>query len=234
VAIGRRPSRNHLASGVTLFTAGVLALGCNAILGVDQDFVLGPTSTGTTTTTSSAGAGGSVGGSGGTGVGASGGVGASAGHGGSTGSGGIGGQGGQGGMPGWTVVETLTVPSDGSVVTSNTVLQNGVDYHLRASGTFNMNTNQNVNDSWMADAEYYDFSNLPTSAKDHALTYDIGIAVDDPVIDTTKTPSWGAFEATHVYEIVFTGAGATIAVNFHDQVTSDNDGSLTLEILAWQ
>ena len=32
----------------------------------------------------------------------------------------------------------------------------------------------------------------------------------------------------------FDGSGATITANFHDGVTSDNQGSLTLEILAWQ
>jgi hypothetical protein len=228
VANERRPLHGRLARGAALLASCGLALGCNTILGADQDFVLGTTSTGTTTTTASGGGGvgGSTGGSGASGAGASGGFGASGGHGGTAGSCGTGGEGGSGGNPGWTVVETLTVPGDGSNVVSQMVLEGNVAYRLRASGTFNMNTNLD----WMADAEYYNFA----APIDAVSGVDLGIGVDDATVDAVRAPHWGDYADSHVYEIDFPGTGAAITANYHDAVTYDNEGSLTLAILAWQ
>jgi hypothetical protein len=240
--LNERPASSLcLAAAAAMVAVCAFGSGCNTILGANQDFVLGDTTTNSgTTSTGATGGGGAMGGTGGTGaLGGTGGTGGTAGSGavggtgGSAGSGamgGTGGTGGTGGAPSWTVIETLTVQGDGSDVVSNTVLQNGVTYHLRASGTFNMNTNQN----WMADAEYYDFSNPPSSVKDAVSGVDIGIGVDDPTVDANRTPNWGPFDMSHVYEIPFDGSGAAITANYHDAVTYDNEGTLTLEILAWQ
>lgn len=217
---------------LVLAAAAFSLVACNSILGADQDFVLGSPST-TSSSSGGSGAGGGSGNEGGSGnSGALGGAGATGGNGGSGAvggagaTGGSGGSGGSGGAPSWTVVEELTVLANGSDVESSTVLQNGVTYHLRASGTLNMNTTQN----WIADAEYYNFA----SPIDTVSGVDIGLGVDDPTVDATRTPKWGEYRNDHTYEIDFVGEGATITANFHDGVTYDNTGSLTLEILAFQ
>jgi hypothetical protein len=53
----------------------------------------------------------------------------------------------------WVVIETLTVPVNGTSVTSQTALTNGVTYHLRASGTFVIQSSQGTL------AEFWDFAN---------------------------------------------------------------------------
>ncbi|HSJ99773.1 MAG TPA: hypothetical protein VK932_00975 [Kofleriaceae bacterium] len=126
----------------------------------------------------------------------------------------------------WTVVETLMVPVRGETVTSKRVLQQGVGYRLRASGT------AYVALQTLGDAEYYNFNN--GSPVDGAVNIDVGLAVNDSTIDATRTPRWGAYTDTHVYEVDWTGDGAPIVAQFHDGNTANNDGMLTLEILALQ
>jgi cysteine-rich repeat protein len=84
---------------LVLVSAGALTAGCNAILGADQDFVLGTTST-TATGTAGAGVGGSGGGAGGNEVGGHSGDAPGGGQGGTAGPGGTGGQGGAAGLGG--------------------------------------------------------------------------------------------------------------------------------------
>ena len=127
----------------------------------------------------------------------------------------------------WSVVETLTVPVDGTVAISATTLQLGGTYRLRASGTFVISTGQGIE----ADAEYFDFSNPPSSITDAGTSVDHGLAIDDAVVDSTRNPKWGAFAPTHVYEIDYAATGDSITAQFHDEVPSNNVGSLTLEIL---
>ncbi len=123
----------------------------------------------------------------------------------------------------WTVVETLMVPVRGEPVTSMLVLQQGVRYRLRASGM------AYVALQTFGDAEYYDFNNGPPI--DGAVGLDIGLAVNDSVIDGTRTPRWGAYSDTHVYEVEWTGDGAPIVAQFHDGNTANHIGELALAIL---
>jgi hypothetical protein len=132
--------------------------------------------------------------------------------------------------PTYQIVETLNVAVNGSATVSSTVLNSGENYRLRVSGTFIISTGNN----WEADAEYFDFGNLPGSLQDTVTGVDNGVAVDDSTIDSTRTPRWGAYQADHVYEVDFLGKGATISVNLHDGNYSNNTGSLTLDILRLQ
>jgi hypothetical protein len=127
--------------------------------------------------------------------------------------------------PMWTVIETLTIDTAQSTpIVSQTVLQMGVVYHLRASGT------ASVIDGIVGDSEYYDFA----APKDNACCEDVGIGIDDPVVDLNTTPDWGAYNAAHVYEIEWTGMGRPIGAAYQDTVYGNNSGNLTLEILALQ
>lgn len=128
--------------------------------------------------------------------------------------------------PTWVAVETLTVPVNGSMVTSQMTLAAGGAYRLRASGTFVIQSSPGT----QADAEWWDFSNL----MDGVTGVDVGLAVNDTVVDTSRTPKWGAYVATHVYEVPWTGNGQPIVAMLHDGNFANNTGSLTLTILAAQ
>lgn len=128
------------------------------------------------------------------------------------------------GAPVWTVIETLTIDSANAVATpSLTSLAAGVVYHLRASGEIT-----NVIDAFEGDADYYDFQN----PKDQGCCEDIGLGIDDTVVDDHDTkPDWGPFRPNHVYEVEWTGEGRPITALFQDTFYGNNIGNLTLEIL---
>jgi hypothetical protein len=192
----------------------LLLTGCGVafVVGDETDEI--PGTSATTSTTVSTGAGGSS---------SSGGAATSAG-----GTAGFGGDGGAGGVagPAWVVLETLTVPVDGSMVTSSMSLAMAGTYRLRASGTFVISTATNT----LADAEYYDLGN----PKDAGSFVDHGLAVDDPVVDLDRSPQWGAYAPSHVYQVDYAGTDAPIVAQFHDEVPSNNTGSLSLEILSFE
>jgi hypothetical protein len=120
-------------------------------------------------------------------------------------------------------LEQLEVPTNGATGTSQTVLAAGVTYTLRASGTFRIG---GPGDG-LADADFADFSNPPSSLLDrcNGTGVDFGISVNGIKL------AWGAFSATHVYELPFVGTGAPITVGYDDCNFGDNSGSLGLEIL---
>ena len=126
------------------------------------------------------------------------------------------------------LLETVTVPVDGSPVVSATVLEAGIRYRLRASGTFF------IGGPGFADAEYAFNSSLSTIINNCfglPSETDLGIAINDTVIDNSKLPFWGTFDFAHVYTIDMVGQGARINLNYHDCFYPDNSGSLTVEIL---
>ena len=126
-------------------------------------------------------------------------------------------------LPGYTLLETITVPSDGSSVSSLTSLSSSVAYKLVASGTYEIG-------GFGADAEYifpgpFDyFTNGGLNAGDY------GIAIDDPTVGGLKLPFWGEYNETHEYIIDFTGLDSTISLNVHDDDYTDNVGSLQVQI----
>ena len=129
--------------------------------------------------------------------------------------------------PSWNVVDTLTVDSANSSPTySQMVLEDGVVYRLRASGSLS-----NVINPHAGDADYFDFGN----PKDLGCCEDIGLGIDDDVVDDMDTqPDWGPYDPSHVYEVEWTGDGTTIFALFQDTYYGNNVGVLTLEILAFE
>ncbi|MBW2523988.1 MAG: hypothetical protein JRI23_07430 [Deltaproteobacteria bacterium] len=215
-----RLSRTLLVSRLGLVIGATGALACNDLSGVNDYGFGAPEST---ATSSGMGGAAGTGGSGGSVGGAGGGT--------ATGSGGADGGsdvGGFGGAPlTWTVVDTLIVPAIGTDVVSDFVLQDGVGYRLRASGVCIPRYDDE------GDAEWYDFADPKTL--DTAGVVDVGIGIDDPIVDGNKTPFWGPYDATHVYEVEFVGKGAPITAKFHDpSYTNGNAGHLTVEVLALQ
>lgn len=130
----------------------------------------------------------------------------------------------------WTVIETLTVPVDpvmgiSAKTTSTTVLQAGVVYHLRASGTWIIQSD--AIPPTQADAEWWSFS----APVEGVAGTDVGLGIDDAAALDPKQPKWGPYTDTHVYEVEWVGAGKTIDANIHDQRYDNDSGFLTLEIL---
>jgi hypothetical protein len=128
----------------------------------------------------------------------------------------------------WTVVEQLAVPVTGATVASTFVLEAGVRYRLRASGVFVIQSPQGT----PADAEYWNFNVPPPT--DGVAGVDVGLAVNDTVVDETRTPRWGPYSASHIYEVDWTGDGAAIVAQLHDGNFANNTGMLNLAILAPQ
>ena len=125
-------------------------------------------------------------------------------------------------QPQLTLIDTVTIEVDGTVVDSVAVLQAGQTYLLRVSGVF-----QITSAGALSDAEYWD--NAGTFS-DTVSGIDVGVAINDTVVDGNKTPHWGAYNASHIYEVNFVGTGAVIATMVHDGNLTNNVGNLTLEI----
>ena len=130
-------------------------------------------------------------------------------------------------------LDTVTVPVDGASVLSSLTLQSGVTYTLRASGTFATG----VPPLDRGDAEYaYDSANpgLLASTRNSCgpggNNVDIGIAINDTNLGTTKLPNWGPYTTAHVYTVDVIGSGAPISFSYHDCNAGDNRGSLRVEI----
>jgi hypothetical protein len=124
---------------------------------------------------------------------------------------------------------TLTIPCDGSWVTSPVSLEPGATYHLIASGVCMVDPTAGT---YRSDAEYFWKSSKPFDAFDMTGGVDVGIAVNDTVLDDTRTPRWGEYDETsHDYLLSeFVGQGAPVTVLFWDSSYSNNSGSLSVEI----
>ena len=136
--------------------------------------------------------------------------------------------------PGFVLQETIDpVPITSTAVTSSTTLQSGVDYKIRITGKFF------IGGPGQADAEWA-FTSANTGEIDHCFgdpnDIDLGVGINDAVVDNDKQPEYGAFATNHIYEIDFTGLGSTIDVNYHDCFYGDNvylsDEQFILEIFA--
>ncbi len=125
----------------------------------------------------------------------------------------------------WRVVETLTIDCDeGGEVASATVLSSAGSWRVRAVGTCEISSGR------QADAEYFDFN--VGSARNRSGSLDLGIAIDDARSARDLAPYWGSYQASHVYELPWTGADAPLSARYVDAFYGDNSGSLTLELLS--
>jgi hypothetical protein len=129
-------------------------------------------------------------------------------------------------LPPSAPVEVLTIPVDGGVVFSKSILERGVTYTLRASGS------ATIGGAGFGDAEY-NFNPSSSEVVDlcSSAAVDIGIGVNDMVNSGRKNPSWGPYNPAHVYAVPLIGQGAAVSFNFHDCAYGDNSGSLTVEII---
>lgn len=129
-----------------------------------------------------------------------------------------------------TKIDELTVPSTGEVVESDVTLESGVTYRLVVSGVVQVSTSGG---GFSADAEYFWRDSDPNAVFDGQTgdpPIDIGVAIDDTVVNGTKTPDWGGPRLDHTYEDSWPGEDKTIEAQFHERNTDNNTGDFTLEI----
>lgn len=132
-------------------------------------------------------------------------------------------------------LETVTVPANSPTGTTSTMtLTNGVQYELKAHGTW---TNDGLN---VADAEYASVDGWTTYIDGYNIApYFLGEGEFDLQVGGSFV-NWGAYSSAHTYTLEYVGTG--VSVNFRifdgDSTTAspvpswygDNSGSLTVDI----
>jgi hypothetical protein len=117
-----------------------------------------------------------------------------------------------------TTAGSVSVPATGATV-NTPVLAQGQVYRLRASGFWNSNVTTG-NDAFAA----FTFANPGVPG----TTYEgirLGLSVNGDSPD-----QWGSYNTSHIYERQVTGQGAALSLRYTDPQTSDNSGSLLVDI----
>lgn len=133
------------------------------------------------------------------------------------------------------ILDTFLVPSDGTNVDSNIVLEAGVEYTIWAEDTFTFNQGPDP-----ADAEWWWHAADETWYESGAGCGDLRVDGASPTWMGTPDPSAEicddniylehVFSPSHVYKITFVGQGDTVDFDISDSVYSDNVGALTVSI----
>jgi len=133
-----------------------------------------------------------------------------------------------------TLVDTITVPSNGATVTSTAILESGISYELVASGTY---TFVNWANAGIADARCSlripgSYNTTGAIAWIDGATFPGGLQYYLQVWANGSNVVWGTGceTATHIYTASLTGAGTAASFKIWDNAYGDNSGSLTVEI----
>ncbi|MGD6850489.1 MAG: hypothetical protein ACQCN6_00335 [Candidatus Bathyarchaeia archaeon] len=120
------------------------------------------------------------------------------------------------------LLDNLQVPSNGSHVTSNIALQNGVNYQIAVSGAY-FTVEDDLTQSNQQDAMY--------GTHDKWTTHDSGS--NGLYIDRWSVGSkqWGSYSSDHNYQCSLIGNGTKVSFYIYSSSYSGNDGSLTVQIL---
>jgi hypothetical protein len=121
-----------------------------------------------------------------------------------------------------TLVDSVQVSSLGQAVNSNIILENGIQYRLKAIGSFTYNSAGD----W-ADAEYYLRTGVVVKGD---LEGSVSHVLDVSVNGTPVNDDWGAYNTEHVYLMNYAGTGSVLNFFIYDSVHSDNNGFITIEI----
>ena len=124
------------------------------------------------------------------------------------------------------LLETLTVESNGNTVQSSFALDAGATYRLVVSGEIVVRDDDAGR--FNGDADFWYGVVL---GGDGFGGVDFGVAIDDTDVDDDRSPDWGEFADSHVYEANIPGTGAQLTAQYHDNnYGNGNSGSLSLEI----
>jgi choice-of-anchor C domain-containing protein len=128
---------------------------------------------------------------------------------------------------GYHSVERIAVPTDGASVVTQTTLELGRAYKLRAWGT----CQSGGTGDGLSDPEFSDFSSPTKSVFDTCNNVDTGIAIN-AVGATPKQTRWGTECESHAYTLDVVGQGAPLNLNYHDCALGDNHGTLNVDVFA--
>ena len=129
------------------------------------------------------------------------------------------------------MIQTVTVPADGSVVqTSN--LDRGQRYRLLASGFLIANRGTKLGVLAMdADHLFYVRDGALTEGADRLDGIDVGLAMTSGAGEDVPAPIWGPFDPRHAYARAIVGDGQPLSFRVQDLGTWDYvKGELTVEI----
>jgi hypothetical protein len=118
-----------------------------------------------------------------------------------------------------TSIGTVSVPASGAMASSPALVQ-GQRYRLRATGFWNTNATHG-NDA---------FASFPINNPGAPVTVFQGVRLGLSV-DGGSPDQWGSYNITHNYEREIVGQGAPLSLRYTDPATSDNSGSLTVNIV---
>ena len=129
--------------------------------------------------------------------------------------------------------ETVTVPINGSTVTSSTTLLSGQTYLLVASGALDIET------GYAADAAYWYSTDNSKIFGSEITGVQYGIGINDASMSpgANIVPVWGSFDPSeHIYTYAIVGQGVPLTFQFHDaddeSDTSESDSPLEVQIFA--
>ena len=133
------------------------------------------------------------------------------------------------------LVDTVIVPSDGNVVNSNIILENGNEYLIEANGTYSYWPSCGVDGGCIADAKYSlrpEGNFNPGPGAQWINGDDLGSPWENylEILINNLSVSWGAYNSSHIYSINYTGMGSIINFKITDNSYSDNSGSITIKI----
>ena len=131
---------------------------------------------------------------------------------------------------GFSLVDTLSVPADGSSVASTVALDSDRVYLIRASGTVDLNVNS-ASDG-RADAEYARFGGVDRDrATGGGVNYGLAIAgVDLYDLEPDTNGHKGPLQNSATYDRKVVGNGQAASFSYVDNQYADNAGSLTVEL----
>lgn len=126
------------------------------------------------------------------------------------------------------LLETLAIDvASEQTVQSTVVLLSGRTYRLVASGEAVVRDDDLGR--YMGDADYW-WGGI-FDGEDSYGGVDYGLAINDIQVDGSRSPDWGEFADSHVYETTMPGNDSVLSALFFDSnYGNGNSGSLSLEI----
>lgn len=130
-----------------------------------------------------------------------------------------------GNISGKYFIETIVVPANKSTPTTSVYpLVNNVNYLLMTSGTFTYNSAGD----W-ADAEWYSKNGeIVKGDTEGSKPYVLDVSING----YSENVNWGNYNITHNYQKSFIGTGDTVNFSIYDSNSSDNKGSIIIDIYA--
>ena len=126
------------------------------------------------------------------------------------------------------LVETLSVDSSSSEGVQSSVLIDGVEYLIEATGTFD------AGDTITADAKYSNTARLTTVWTDEVSGYESeGVELLDLQLNG-ESPDWGSLNWMHKYGTTYTGSNNSVDFVIKDIYYPNNVGSVSINIFEFQ